>query len=199
VLALGVGHRGPDAPEGAGRVELRVAARFVAAGPAGASLPGRSEVLGSVTATLGIDKRTVDLSGYGHWHEQGQSTPRFTTPFTYLSLAGAGLGLVAVRAPRGASGFAQREGAGVALSALALDPVGPRRRLRLEFEDGSALEGHVADSYRYTLPIEGRPRASSVVKGELGGVAVVGMVNDWMEDEFPAGYDRPLAAAGSGE
>lgn len=184
VFAYGKGHMGPNVPEGAGQVELSVSAMLTPAHSPGASAKGRSELLGVVNGTFDVAGKRSEVSGFGQWHEQHQLAPRFVTPFTYLSLVGEGLGLVAVRSPGGAGGFLSRGDEQEAVRRFAVGPVGPRRRVVVETERNETLEFIAEDAHRYVLPIEGRARASSVVTVTIAGVPAVGVINDWMEDEF---------------
>jgi hypothetical protein len=54
--------------------------------------------------------------------------------------------------------------------------------------DGDPIELIVDATHRYTLPINARPRPSSVVIARVEGKPVVGVVNDWLDDLFPADY-----------
>lgn len=184
-FAYGKGHAGPDVPEGAGEVEMSLSAMLTPTHLPGASAKDRSEVLGVVTGTLDVAGKRAEIAGYGHWHEQHQLAPRFATPFTYLSLVGESLGLVAIRSPRGASGFVSRGGDQEAITKFEIGPAAERRRMVITTDGGHTFEFIAAAAHRYLLPIEGRSRKSSVVTANIDGEAVVGVANDWMDEELP--------------
>lgn len=148
------------------------------------SLTGRSEVLGATEATLQLAGDEVPLRGFGHFHEQHQEGPRFTTPFTYASLRGVRFSCIAIqsRGARGADrGFAVREpgSPAVAISKIEIGEPADSRRLRLELADGSVRLGMLSATYRYTNALFGVERQASVVRGEVGGEPVTGCVNDF--------------------
>ena len=53
---------------------------------------GRFEHTGRVEATIRAAGKTIRLGGVGKAHEQNQTAPRFTTPFTYAMLWSADFG-----------------------------------------------------------------------------------------------------------
>jgi hypothetical protein len=145
------------------------------------SLTGRSEVLGVTEATLQLAGDEVPLRGFGHFHEQHQDAPRFTTPFTYATLRGVSFSCIALQSRGTDRGFAVREpgSPAVAIAKIEIGPPADSRRLRLELADGSVRLGMLRATYRYTNPLFGVERQASVVSGEVGGEPVTGCVNDF--------------------
>lgn len=172
-------HDGATVPEGAGGVPLRISARFTATGGAGGTLPGRTEVLGDVRATVTAGDRTVELAGRGQWHRQEQDTPRFEHRFTYGTVRGDGFGAVLLTAGGPGGALVVRGAAVERATGLTIDPPGDDRAVALAFDDGRRLDGRLRATYRYTLPLPTGPRPGSIVVGELDGVAVSGCVNDF--------------------
>ena len=175
-----------DMPTGA-TVAVRVPgaifeASFTPTGAAGSNLPGRSEVLGVVDASITTAEGTARLAARGQFHEQHQDAPRFTVPFTYGTLRGDGLGMVALITPGRSGGFVSRHDEIVRATSAAISPAGPSRRLVLSLERGGELEVDVRSTYDYELPINGRPRRSAIVHGRVGSIDVSGCINDWRQE-----------------
>ena len=164
--------------------ELR--ASFRPRHPVFESLGGRSELLGITEAMLRLEGAEVPLRGFGHFHEQNQEQPRFTTPFVYATLRGVRFSCIAIRSRGADRGFAVREpGApAVALANIGIGPPGATRRLRLELADGDVLLGRLEATYRYTNTLFGVVRQASIVRGEVGGEPVTGCVNDFLEGQL---------------
>lgn len=150
------------------------------------SLTGRSEALGVTDTTLRLDSGQKLVRGFGHFHEQHQEQPRFTTPFVYATLRGVRFSCIAIRSRGADRGFAVREpgSPAVAIQRLGISPPGTSRRVRLELADGSVLLGLLEATYRYTNTLFGVVRQASVVRGEIGGEPVSGCVNDFLEGEL---------------
>ncbi len=183
-FAFGKGHTGPRLREGVGEEEISASGVLTPSHPAEAWGEDRSDLFGAVSGKLGFRQKNIDVEGFGHWHEQHQFTPRFTRPFTYLSLAGPESGLVALRTPEEVGGFVLRGTKVESLAGFTVGPVAERRRIRLTTEAGEEFELTTSDVHTYTMPIQRRRRPCSVATLELDGTRLVGVVEDWMEDEF---------------
>ncbi|MEZ5560255.1 MAG: hypothetical protein R3E86_17135 [Pseudomonadales bacterium] len=181
-------HRGNHPPHGPGEHPGEVTLDFSPDARPVSNLPGRNEMLGRVTATISIDGERRSVTWRGHFHEQVQSAPRFTAPFTYLTLRGDGLGLIAIRVARGTLGQLIRDGRATQIGALRLAPPGRTRRLALTLADGTPLEGWLETTYDYSVPVFDTHRPGTLVRGELGGVSLSGCVNDYLSDQLR--YDR---------
>jgi hypothetical protein len=175
-----------QASEPAGATWVALQASWQPRHPVFESLTGRSEALGVTEAKLRFEEREVSVRGFGHFHEQHQEAPRFTTPFVYATLRGVRFSCVAMRSRGADRGFAVRDPGSppIAISKLGISPPGESRRLRLELADGSVLLGMLEATYRYTNPLFGVTRQASVVRGEVGGEPVTGCVNDFLESEL---------------
>jgi hypothetical protein len=150
------------------------------------SLTGRSEALGVTEATLRLPGAQEEVRGFGHFHEQHQEQPRFTTPFVYATLRGVRFSCIAIRSRGADRGFAVREPGSppVAIAKIGIGPPASTRRLRLELADGSVLLGVLEATYRYTNRLFGVERQASVVRGQVGGEPVSGCVNDFLAGEL---------------
>jgi hypothetical protein len=150
------------------------------------SLTGRSEALGVTEATLRLAGAEKPVRGFGHFHEQHQERPRFTTPFVYCTLRGVRFSCIAIRSRGADLGFAVREPGSqpVAIARIGIGPPGEKRGLRLELADGGVLVGSLDATYRYTNELFGVLRQASIVRGEVGGEPVSGCVNDFLEGEI---------------
>ncbi len=173
-------HRSRHAPSVVGSIPVSLRASFTPGTAAGSSLPGRHEVLGEVTGSVWVAAgRPFEVSGRGHWHEQHQEAPRFRVPFTYASLRGEGLAVVAALGVRGARGFVHRRHATVRVVGGVFEPPGPRRSFALDLEDGTTLQGTVKTVHDYSVPIHDVRRAGTLVSADVDGHAATGTVNDF--------------------
>lgn len=185
-------HAGADAPDETGATRLRITGAFTPAGAGGGILPGRSELLGHAEVTVELPDRTIVMAGRAQFHEQHQSNPRFVVPFTYASLRGPELSLVALVAPRGSGGFALHHGpSGAGTAAAASRAVTfAEARIAVPDDDGHAIEllaedpadgvtGHASIVHSFTIPVYGRPWWGTLVTADLDGAAVSGSVNRW--------------------
>jgi hypothetical protein len=175
------GHRDPYAPAGAGDTPLRLDASFTPVRAAGGTLPGRTEVLGRVTGRISIGGEGEEhpVEGWAQWHEQHQTGPRFTVPFTYTTLRGDGAGAVLVRGPVRSGGLLWRGREPETVVEADVGPPADTRALVLRLADGATVSGTLSTAHRYAVEINGHPRPGTLVAGELDGAAVTGCVNDW--------------------
>lgn len=181
-------HAGHTVPAVDGDHRLVLRAGFEPSGVTGSNLPGRTEQLGMVTASIQVDGETHELAARGQFHEQHQDGPRFTQPFTYGTLRGDGGGGVFLVGRLRSGGFFRAGDEVLRAESVALDSPGDNRAIRLSMEGGSELAGDLQRTWHYEVPIHGHLRTSSIVTGTLGGVAVSGCVNDWTPPE-PAATD----------
>lgn len=177
-------HETAEPPNAPGGARIRIAARFVPGLMTGHANPGRLEARGSADATITIGDRIVQAQDVaGHWHEQHQTAPRFRAPFTYVSLRGGGIGLVATRSGEHVQGFAQRDEETLRIVDATIGPRGPVRDVRLVLADGSAIEGSARRVHEDSVYIYGRRRPGTRVV--LEGTGLSGSINDW----DPSGQD----------
>lgn len=175
----------PTAPSGATvTVKLpskgvRLEATFTPTGHAGSNLPGRTEVLGRVDATVVTATGEHRMIGLGQFHEQHQTTPRFRVPFTYGTLRGERLGLVFLVGPRASTAFVRDDDGVAVATAVRIEPVGGERTLELDVGRKDPLRLQLTRTHHYLLPIGGHPRESSLVVASTGPETLSGCVNDW--------------------
>jgi len=179
-------HRDPYAPAGAGDTPLRIEARFTPLRAAGGTLPGRTEVLGEVTGHVWIDGQQHTVAGGAQWHEQHQTEPRFTVPFTYATLRGDGAGAVLVCGPRRSGGLLWRGPEPEPIVEVRLDAPGPERELVCRLDGGDTVAGRLTTAHDYAVQINGHPRPGTLVAGELAGAPVSGCVNHFAPVTEPA-------------
>lgn len=175
------------APHGAGPLAVSIEASFLPATIAVSNLAGRNEVLGEVHARIAIGQHTFELVGRGQYHEQVQTEPRFTVPFTYGTLRSERAGVVFIRGARGARGHWIEGQTSSTIDRIELSPPGSTRTIRL-YGDQRPREGVLRTTYDYTIPIGDGIRPGTLVEGEIDGIAVSGCVNDFLVDELH--YDR---------
>jgi hypothetical protein len=175
-------HAGSTAPNRPGTVPLELDATFRPHGvlPGAGNLPGRTEEHGTVRVRASWPGGELDLEALGQWHEQHQEAPRFTVPFTYITVRGVDTSLVAIIGAKNSGGILRRAGTGIRATAVRITPPGDARTIECDLEDGSTITGAVRSTYRYSVPIDGRPRPGTIVTGTRGGADVSGCVNDWI-------------------
>jgi hypothetical protein len=180
-------HRGRSGTDGPGETPVSVEGVFHP-GPLRAGSPeGRYERTGLVEATVRAGGKTVRLHGVGKAHEQTQTRPRFTTPFTYAMLWGPNAGLIGLMSPGGGYGDFEADGRDADIARFRIEAWAPTRRFVALLKDGSRVEGSAETVQRYEVPIFGRRWYGRVVRAEIGGRPMVGMINDWKPDEQPYG------------
>lgn len=173
-------HEGLRAPDAPGPVKLRVHGRFQPAAAEGGTLPGRSELLGDADIAVVVDGEEIGrVAGASQWHEQHQDAPRFVTPFTYASLRGPSLSLIALIGPNASGGFARGEDGERTFDAAVIpEPEDRQHAFALHGPDGS-LEGQLSVVHELIIPVYGRPWWGTLVAGEIDGHPVSGSVNRW--------------------
>ena len=179
-LSVALTADGADAADGP--VDVRVQVTFTPGHATGGSLPGRTEVLGRSTMRGTVDGHSIDFDGIGQWHEQEQSSPRFLVPFTYVSLAGDGLALLGLIAPRGSGGFVRGEGTDAVLRQISVEPTGSGPHgftIEAKTDGGDTIRGDAQIGHAYTLAVYGRPWSGTFVTAEVAGRRLAGFVNRW--------------------
>jgi hypothetical protein len=180
-------HRGTSGTDGPGGSPVTVEGVFHP-GPLRAGSPnGRFERTGRVEATVKAGGKTVRLSGVGKAHEQTQTTPRFTAPFTYAMLWSANAGLIGLLSPERGYGDLDADGKDTPMDSFKIEKWAPTRRFVAMLKDGRRVEGSAETVQRYSVPIYGRQWYGRVVRADVGGHAMVGMINDWKPEQQPYG------------
>lgn len=187
-------HRGPEAPDSEGAVPIRISGTFTPAMSAGATLPGRSELLGDARVRVQVGEDVFTVDGHAQFHEQHQENPRFVVPFTYASLRGPDLSLIALIGPRASGGFGRRreESAAAAAASASVpataqrysaaripEPEGGRHPIELELEGGGRVAGEATVVHSLIIPIYGRPWWGTLVTATVDGASLSGSVNRW--------------------
>jgi hypothetical protein len=143
----------------------------------GATLFGRSEVLGGVEAHVTIDGDPHLIAGRGQWHEQHQHAPRFRQPFSYASLRGVSSAFVVLGGPWGSYGFVRgANGRQAETTAVNFDGIS---RVIVETDDAPPFEIAIEVVAAYTLPLYGRPWRGHQVVATTNGDRLSGFVNVW--------------------
>lgn len=173
------GHKSTNPPVGPGGAPLEISARFAPAHAVQAGMPGRTEVLGSVEATLHAAETNISLSGLGHWHEQSGDRPSFAPTLTYATLRGERLSFIAIMRAQGDTGFVVRGKKVDAVEKFLIEPIAPSRGFSLHLAGGEVIEGSFAPVHSYTMTIEGRSRPGSIGVAQTEYGSLSGMINDW--------------------
>ncbi len=142
---------------------------------------GRTEVFGRAKATVIIDGKTTEFEGPAQFHEQQQTTPRFTAPFCYMTLWGQDAASTMLIAPKRRDGYLLEGDKSTEVENVTLDPPGAARRaIQVKLADGRALEGEVEIVQAYTIPLVGNTWRGHMVKVRLGERTFMGHVNDYI-------------------
>ncbi len=176
---------GDRAPHGLGDIPIAINARLDPQKHFAGMRQGRTAIQGAVEAQMTIGGNTVPLRSLGQFHEQPRENPRWVSSFTYASLWGEDLSLTASMTPGGTRGFVFRGGDTVSVSNLLISEPGPKRRLRLELENGQAYEGPCSWRHEYFIPMFDRLWRGTKVTAQLGGFSLWGSINDWKPEEQP--------------
>ncbi|MEZ5955819.1 MAG: hypothetical protein R3C27_01220 [Hyphomonadaceae bacterium] len=160
-------------------VEMRCALEIVPTLLRPGLLPGRMEAFGHVVGEVRIGSRTWRVSGAGQFHEQRQTTPRFTTPFTFATLWSERMAGTLLAIPGQSSGYLLTDDGAPLSGSVRFDPPGAHRRLALE---GDALSGVAEVLHAYTIPIYGQAWRGAFVRVQTGAGVLFGALNDWRPD-----------------
>lgn len=168
----------PGLGAGVGRGRVTIEAAFAPNDGHAGLLPGRSEAFGRVSAHCAIDGVGFDLEGPGQFHEQTQTTPRFTTPFAFASLWSDDVVATLLETPEGSGGYIIESRKVTPLSAVRAD-LAPAA-LGLSFLRAGAGDRIALDAARtYALPIWGETWTGRFVRGRYGTTRLVGYLNSW--------------------
>ncbi len=141
---------------------------------------GRTEVFGHGRASVTIDGKRVEFSGPAQFHEQGQTNPRFTAAFCYMTLWGDGAASTMLITANRREGYLLEGDRTTDVASVFIDPPAPRRALHVTLADGRKLEGEAVVKQAYTLPIVGNTWRGHMMNVELGGRSYRGHVNDYI-------------------
>ena len=151
------------------------------------SPPGRFERTGVMKATLSVGRKAVSLTGLGKAHEQTQTAPRFTAPFTYAMLWGPSASLVGLMSPARKYGDLELDGKDTDLASFQVERWAPTRRFAAILQDGTRVDGKAETVQRFEVPVFGQQWYGRIVRAEVAGKPMVGMVNDWRPADQPYG------------
>lgn len=173
-------HREPHAPYGKGPVPLRIEAELQPRHNPWRPNKYRSEWVGNIKGKIEIAGSVIGIHGLGQWHEQHQKAPRWQTPFTYMTLRGRDLALIATAIEGNDAGHVLRGSDIFKISSISVDPPGRKRDFTFDLEDGSQIRGKLETTFEYSVPIYDKRRPGTLVKAEVNGEKLSGCVNDWL-------------------
>jgi hypothetical protein len=180
-------HRNRSGTDGPGKSPVSIAGVFHP-GPLRAGSPaGRFERTGVLDATVSAGGKTIQLKGVGKAHEQTQTNPRFTTPFTYAMIWNADASLIGMMSPRGGFGDFDAGGNDASIAKFKIEAWAPTRHFVAVMKDGTEVAGVAETLHSYQVPIFGRRWYGRVLRADIGERRLVGMINDWKPDEQPYG------------
>lgn len=141
--------------------------------------PGRSEWTGQVEIDLTVAGRRRRLAGIAKAHEQTQTAPRFDVPFTYAMMWGPTASFIANSSPK--KRYGDFEADGVARGVTDFQPAAPAaaRRFSAALDNGEVVRGLATRIAAYDVPVYDRMWNGNIVRVELQGRTLVGMLNDW--------------------
>jgi len=146
---------------------------------------GRTEVFGRSRATLTIAGKTLEIEGPAQFHEQRQSTPRFTQPFAYSTLWARDAASTLLIAPRRRDGYLLEGSNSTEVEDVRIDPPATHRKIVIRLADGRTLEGSGEVVQAYTISIVGNIWRGHMVRVRLGGRTYAGHMNDYLSDSVP--------------
>lgn len=141
---------------------------------------GRTEVFGRGTASVTVGGRSHEFAGPAQFHEQGQTNPRFTAAFCYMTLWGDGAASTMLITANRREGYLLEGDKATEVASVFIDPPAPRREMRVALADGRRLEGEAVVKQAYTLPIVGNTWRGHMMNVELGGRTYRGHINDYL-------------------
>ena len=158
----------------------QVEATFEPLHASGASLPGRSEVLGRAHVHMAFYGVDTEFDGVAQWHEQEQAAPRFLVPFTYASLLSDDTAMLAVIGPRRSGGFLRGTLGDRTLDRVDISPAGDTGfAIEATTDTGETVKGTAKIGHAYDLNVYGRRWRGTFVTAELAGARLTGFVNRW--------------------
>jgi hypothetical protein len=148
---------------------------------------GRSEWTGAAEVEISLGDRRVRLAGIAKAHEQTQTAPRFDGPFTYAMLWNDTASFIGTSAARRRNGDLEIDGVSRAVTDFRPAAPGAERTFELVLADGALIQGRATRVARYDVPIFGRMWNGAIVRAEVAGRPMIGMVNDWRPEDrtFP--------------
>lgn len=141
---------------------------------------GRTEVFGRSKATVTIDGKVTVIEGPGQFHEQAQTTPRFTAPFCYMTLWGTDAATTMLIAPKRRDGYLLEGDRATEIANVVVDPPAARRAIHVTLKDGRKLDGEARVAQAYTIPLVGNTWRGHMVKVQMPGTTFMGHINDYM-------------------
>ncbi len=141
---------------------------------------GRTEVFGKGRAAVTINGKRVEFSGPAQFHEQGQTNPRFTAAFCYMTLWGEGAASTMLITARRRDGYLLEGDKATEVKAVTIDPPAEQRALSVTLADGRKLAGLATVRQAYTLPMVGNTWRGHMMNVDLGGRTYRGHVNDYI-------------------
>ncbi len=142
---------------------------------------GRTEVFGRSKATVTIDGKATQIEGPAQFHEQGQTTPRFTAPFCYATLWGVGdAASTMLIAPKRRDGYLLEGDRATEIANVTIDPPAALRAIHITLRDGRKLDGEARVVQAYTLPMVGDTWRGHMVRVQMAGMTFMGHVNDYI-------------------
>ncbi len=144
---------------------------------------GRFERTGRIEARLQAGGRIAELSGVGKAHEQTQTEPRFTAPFTYAMLWGPSASLVGLMSPERQYGDFEFAGLDTKMTSFQIGPWAQFRKFEASLADGRQIRGEAETVRQFKVPIFGRQWLGRIVRAKVEGQSMVGMINDWRPED----------------
>jgi hypothetical protein len=146
---------------------------------------GRTEVFGHSRAVVTVDGDTFEIEGPAQFHEQRQTTARFTVPFSYLTLWGEQASATMLVTPGRRDGYILDGDRTMEIDNVQVGPPDLRRKLSVRLKDGKTLVGEITLVQSYSVPIVGQTWQGHMVRAELGPYAFLGHANDFRPGEAP--------------
>lgn len=143
-------------------------------------LPDRSEVFGAGRMAIELNGRRYEVEGFGQFHEQPQTAPRFAQTYGYASLWGPVSGVTIVASPRGGGGYRVSETTTEEFRAADLGlATADERAILLSDGSGTDLPILATPRIRQSIPIFNGVWRGQFVRAAAGDETLYGVVVDF--------------------
>ena len=173
----------PHGQDGPGGIRVGIEANFRPSSVKRNLPPGRSEWTGLAEIKVTVGGQELRLSGVSKAHEQTQTAPRFGGPFTYAMLWSPSASLVATSSPGRRYGDFELDGQSYGVTEFRPQPPGRDRQFSARLETGRLIKGNAHRMAAYSVPVFDRYWRGSIVKANIDGNQLLGMINDWRPED----------------
>lgn len=136
-------------------------------------------------ARVTVDGRTIRFSGPAQYHEQFQTDPRFTVPFSYTTLWAGDAGMTLLLVPGDSGGYLVTSNRTREVSAVEVSAPGGSRAVALLDADGARKAFDARIRAEYAIHVYGHNWRGAMVSAAFGGRQWLGHINDFRPEDMP--------------